>query len=130
MVVSRRVARFNRAMFNPVVRPVLAWLPGFGVVRHRGRRSGRWYRTPVSVFRQGGEHVIALTYGSGADWVGNVTAAGGCELRTRGRVVRLVEPRIVRDPAMPDVPAVVRPVLRALRVSEALHLTVAPSDEG
>ena len=39
------------------------WLPGFGVVEHAGRRSGRRYRTPVNVFRPGASYVIALTYG-------------------------------------------------------------------
>lgn len=85
MVVPRRVARFNRAVFNPVVRPLAQRLPGLGVVQHRGRRSGRAYRTPVNVFRSGGDYVIALVYGTDSDRVRSVTAAGGCELRVRGQ---------------------------------------------
>jgi hypothetical protein len=34
-------------------------------------------------------YVFALTYGPDTDWVKNVLAAGGCELRTRGRAIRL-----------------------------------------
>ena len=61
------------------------WMPGFGVIVHHGRRSGLRYQTPVNVFSAGNGYVIALTYGPETDWVKNVLAAGGCELRTRGR---------------------------------------------
>lgn len=125
MVVPNRVARFNRVVTNRLTRPFAARVPGLGLVQHRGRRSGRTYRTPVNVFSAGGDYVIALVYGSGADWVRNVTAAGGCELRVRGRQVRLAEPRIVHDDARRDVPRVVRPVLRLLGVADFLRLRPA-----
>jgi hypothetical protein len=60
MPISRRVARFNRSFANHIVGPVLTRLPGFGMVVHRGRRSGRQYRTPVKVFRRGDDYVITL----------------------------------------------------------------------
>ena len=74
--LGRRVARFNRLVTNRVTGPLAPWLPGFGIVVHTGRESGREYRTPVNVFRYQGAFVVALTYGSGADWVRNVLAAG------------------------------------------------------
>ena len=67
----------NKIALNKVTRPLLGRLPWFGVVVHRGRRSGNQYRTPVNVFpRPGGRYVVALTYGPDTDWLKNVLAAG------------------------------------------------------
>lgn len=117
------LARFNRGVTNRVTRPVAGRLPGFAIVRHRGRRTGRRYRTPVNLFRRGDSIVIALTYGPDRDWVRNVMAAGGCEVETRGRVLQLREPRLVTDTHRSLVPAPVRLVLRAIDVTHFLVLT-------
>ena len=92
---------------NRITRHIAPWTPGFGVVIHRGRRSGREYQTPVNVFAAEDGYVLALTYGPDTDWVKNVLAAGGCELRTRGRAIRLVSPRLgqVQSPADQRMPA-------------------------
>jgi deazaflavin-dependent oxidoreductase (nitroreductase family) len=97
-------------------------VPGFAIVVHAGRRSGRSYRTPVNLYRDGDGYVIALMYGADSQWVRNVLAAGGCEVETRGRLIRLVQPEIVHDPQRRCVPAPVRPILRALRVSDFMRL--------
>ncbi len=122
MALPKWLAALNRRATNHVTRPLARWLPGFGVVIHRGRRSGRVYRTPVNVFRTGDGYAIALTYGPKAEWVKNVLAAGGCELEVRGREVRLVEPRIIRDPRRRLVPPPVRAILRLVGVSYFLIL--------
>ena len=88
------LARFNRGVSNPVLRPMAARLPYFGVVLHRGRVSGRLYRTPVTTFPRGDGFVIALTYGRDVDWVKNVLASGMCGLVYRRRAVGLVGPSI------------------------------------
>jgi deazaflavin-dependent oxidoreductase (nitroreductase family) len=116
------LARFNRRVTNRVTRPLAGWLPGFAVVVHRGRRTGRRYRTPVNLFRSGPLFVIALTYGPDRDWVKNVLAAGGCVVETRGVSMRLAEPRVVTDAAATRVPRPIRPILKALGVSEFLEL--------
>lgn len=46
MPAPRWLARANRVGLNRVVRFVAPWLPGFGLLIHRGRRSGRQFRTP------------------------------------------------------------------------------------
>jgi deazaflavin-dependent oxidoreductase (nitroreductase family) len=125
MVLPKRLARFNRVATNRVARPVAGWLPGFGVVVHRGRRSGRQYRTPINIFRTSDGYVAALTYGI-TDWVRNVLAAGGCELETRGRRVALADPRLVHDPTRRDMPPVVRQVVGMIGVTDFLHLRAAP----
>ena len=122
MPIPRWVARANRVGFNRLSRHVAPWLPGFGVVVHQGRRSGRTYRTPVNVFRSADGYVLALTYGADSDWVKNVLAAGGAELRNRGRRVRVGSPRIYHDESRRSVGPVARQALRLLRVVDFLAL--------
>src|ERR671924_348945 len=50
MPLPRRLATFNRVVTNRVLGPFARYVPGFAVVSHVGRRSGRTYRTPVSLF--------------------------------------------------------------------------------
>jgi deazaflavin-dependent oxidoreductase (nitroreductase family) len=122
--LPRSIARFNRVVTNPVARLVTGRLPGFAIVEHVGRRSKRVYRSPVNLFRSGDRYVIALTYGRESQWVRNVLAAGGCEIETVGRRVRLADPEIVHDPSRAFVPAPIRPILGALRVSDFMVLSV------
>jgi deazaflavin-dependent oxidoreductase (nitroreductase family) len=122
MPLPERLARFNRVATNRVARLVAGRVPGFAIVRHVGRRSGRVHRTPVNLFRRGDRYVIALTYGPGAQWVRNVLAAGGCEVETGGGRVRLTAPEIVRDPRGTPVPRFVRPMLRLIDAPEFMLL--------
>ena len=125
MPLPRVVARFNRRVTNRLLTPLATHLPSFGVIMHRGRRTGRLYRTPVNVFPRPGGYVVALTYGRG-DWVQNVIAAGDCILETRGRFLRLKEPHLIRDEQRRIVPGSLRIVGRFGGVAEFLDLT---SDE-
>jgi deazaflavin-dependent oxidoreductase (nitroreductase family) len=128
MPLPRSIARVNRRVTNHLLGGLAQRLPGFGVVVHKGRTSGRQYRTPVNVFRRGDRYIIALTYGSNADWVRNVLADGGCTLETRGQTLRLSRPRLFHDEARSAVPAPVRLVLGIVRVHDFLELTL--DDEG
>jgi deazaflavin-dependent oxidoreductase (nitroreductase family) len=125
MPAPRWVARANKIGLNRLTRFIAPWAPGWGVVIHRGRTSGRTLRTPLFAFRRGGGYVIALTYGSGADWVRNVLAAGGCELENRRRYYELDAPRVYRDPNASDMPAFIRFVLsRIIKAPEFLSLDI------
>lgn len=110
---------------NPFTRPFAGWLPGFGILTHRGRRSGRTYRTPVNAFRRGDLFVFFLTYGSDVDWVKNVLTAGRCTLRTRGRDVALVEPELIDDPQRRLVPLPVRAGGRLMGATQFVRMRVA-----
>jgi deazaflavin-dependent oxidoreductase (nitroreductase family) len=127
MPIPRIVRQWNKAGLNRVTRHIAPWMPGLGVVVHRGRRSGRLYQTPVNVFAAEDGYVLALTYGPDTDWVKNVLAAGGCELRTRGRAVQLVSPRLFHDEARRDIRPLERQVLRVIGVADFLSLKVAPA---
>lgn len=123
MPIPLIVGRLNKAGLNRLTVHVAPWAPGMGLVVHRGRRSGRRYQTPVMVFPTDDGYVIAMTYGPGTDWTRNVLAAGGCELRTRGRSVNLTNPRVYRDETAQHIRPVERRVLRLLHLTDFLSLT-------
>jgi deazaflavin-dependent oxidoreductase (nitroreductase family) len=126
MPAPRWLARFNRHVTNRLTKLFVTRTRAFGVVVHRGRRSGRTFRTPVNVFPQRDGYVIALTYGPEADWVRNVLAAGQCELETRGRVMRLYSPRLVHDEQRRLMPPLVRAMLGIAHVHDFMVLNFAP----
>jgi deazaflavin-dependent oxidoreductase (nitroreductase family) len=113
---------------NPVLRHVAGRLPGFGIVTYSGRRSGRIYSTPLNVFRRDDRYIFFLTYGSEAQWVKNILAAGSCSLKTRGQVVQLVDPQLVTDPELRPAPFPVRLIERRVAgVTQYLTMRPAPS---
>jgi deazaflavin-dependent oxidoreductase (nitroreductase family) len=95
--MGRTIARLNKAGLNKVMRHLAPWMPGFGLMMHRGRKSGREFSTPINIFRRDGGYVVCLTYGVESDWVRNVLAAGQCSVITRRHTVRLVNPRLDHD---------------------------------
>jgi deazaflavin-dependent oxidoreductase (nitroreductase family) len=122
MPIPRFVRPFTKRLINPVTRLFAARMPGFAMVSYVGRRSGRVYRTPLNVFRRGDEYTFALTYGPDVQWVANVLAAGRCEIESAGRLTRLVEPRLIRDPTRSRMPQPVRAFLGLIGVHEFLVL--------
>lgn len=94
MRFRRRLAHFNKSVTNRV-QGQWAWLlPPWAVVLHKGRRSGREYRTPVMALLRGGQLKICVLYGTESDWVQNLLAAGGGEVVRCGRTYRFTEPRV------------------------------------
>jgi deazaflavin-dependent oxidoreductase (nitroreductase family) len=110
---------------NRITRRLAGWMPGFAIVIHVGRRSGRTYSTPVNVFRDRGRYVFALTYGPESDWVRNVLAAGGCKIKTRRQVVELRDPQRFTDPGRRLVPPPARWILGLVNVDEFMALSPA-----
>jgi deazaflavin-dependent oxidoreductase (nitroreductase family) len=131
MPFPKVITRFNRRVTNPILGRLAGRLAPFAIVVHRGRRSGREYRTPVMAFPRREGVVFALTYGPDVDWVRNVLAAGGGRMIYRGREVRLVQPRLVEAAKpLPSLPAAVRAVLRRARVHNYLLLAPEPMTAG
>ncbi|MFD1506804.1 nitroreductase family deazaflavin-dependent oxidoreductase [Georgenia yuyongxinii] len=124
--LPRWLGRANRLVLNRVMGLVAPRLPGFAVLTHVGRRSGREHSAVVNIFRAGPGYRVALTYGREADWVRNVLAAGGCWITTRGRRVELAEPRLVHDPTVAWAPPLVRELLGLLDVPDSLSFTIRP----
>ncbi len=122
---KRWVAAFNLAVTNRITSRFAARLPGFGILTHVGRKSGKVYRTPVNVFRVPEGFLIALTYGRDSEWVRNVIAAGACQLETRGVQYRLSAPTIVHDPTRRRVPIPVQIVLRLIGANDFMQLSIS-----
>ena len=124
---KRWLAKFNIAVTTES-RPMFSgWLPGFGILTHVGRRLGKVYRRPVNVFRTQNGFVIALTYSSKSEWVKNVLAAGGCELKTCGKKYQLSSPTVVHDPTRRRFPMPIRPVLMVVGADEFMQLSTSPA---
>ena len=120
---KRWLAKINIVLTNRITSLFAGWLPGFGILTHIGRKSGKVYRTPVNVFGAPNGFVIALTYSSESEWVKNVLAAGGCELKTRGKKYQLSAPSVVGDPTRRRFPIPVQVVLRIVGADEYMELS-------
>jgi deazaflavin-dependent oxidoreductase (nitroreductase family) len=95
MRMPRAVANFNRRVTNPVARVVVGRFPTQGILEHVGRKSGRRYRTPLTIFNTRDGFVILIGYGLESDWLKNVLAGGPITIRKLGRTVAVGEPRLV-----------------------------------
>ena len=95
MPLPKRLARFNLLVTNRVLGPLARRAPGFAIVSHVGRRSGRAYRTPVAARRSGDGFIIALAFGAQVDWYRNLVAAGGGTIHWRGDVYSVTAPERV-----------------------------------
>lgn len=118
MKLSRGVARFNKVVNNRV-QGLYAWLvPPWAVILHRGRRSGRTYRTPVLAFPLEGAIVVALLYGEESDWLRNLSAGHGAVVRL-GRTSELVAPpRVADTEASPELARLSAPARAYCRLAD------------
>lgn len=117
--------RFTTHLFNPATLLFFGRLPGCGILTHIGRTSGRRFRVPIFVLRRGDDYVFALTYGSESHWVKNILAAGGAEIRVRGRDLRLAEPEVFVDQTRRLMPLPYRVAGRAVHATEFLSMRAA-----
>ena len=71
MPIPQVVGQLNKVGLNRVTKRVAPWMPGLGVVVHRGRRSGKMYETPVNVFGTPDGYVLAQGFwGKGSEYDG------------------------------------------------------------
>ncbi|GAT07857.1 nitroreductase family deazaflavin-dependent oxidoreductase [Mycolicibacterium novocastrense] len=124
MQLPQWLARFNRRVTNPIQRLWAGWAPSMGILEHTGRRSGKPYRTPLTVFPTHDGVAILLTYGPDRDWLKNITAAGGGRMRRYGRTFGVRDPRVVtKAEAAPSVTGWMRPLFGLLPFDQAVLLT-------
>ena len=102
--------RFQIRYINPMLRPLSTRLPGFAVINHRGRTSGKDYETIVTAYRKGSVLAIGLAHGK-TNWVKNILAAGEADIHVARRDFHLVNPRVLPagtiDPTLPRIAQVV-----------------------
>ena len=101
-------------------------MPPYGAIRHRGRNSGRLYRTPVLAIIDGSSLIVPLAYGDGTDWLRNVLAAGGGELEFLGRRYAIVRPRVLSEAEARRYSTASRLASRLVKVMAA---ELEPADE-
>ena len=122
--VIDRARRMNRSFFaSEQLRA--ASTPGAyaGVLRHRGRKSGASYATPVSIKRHGDDFVIGIVYGRQTEWVKNVIASGSAVIELEGETHQVGQPQIVPTAEVADAfPSGDQRLNRLLRIDECLRL--------
>ncbi|HNM93689.1 MAG TPA: nitroreductase family deazaflavin-dependent oxidoreductase [Mycobacterium sp.] len=123
MQLPQWLARFNRHVTNPIQRLWAGYIPTMGILEHVGRRSGRQFRTPLTVFSTDEGVAILLTYGPDRDWLKNITAAGGGRLKRYGRTFAVADPRVMpKAEAAHHVSGLWRPIFAALPFESAVLL--------
>lgn len=120
--VTSAVRRFNRKVTNPRQMATAGTMGAYAsVIEHVGRKSGREYRTPIVAMPVGEGFAIALPYGSGADWVRNVLAAGSATLVHEGAVIPVGRAALVTTASVAaSLPSKEVRTLRRFRVDQCL----------
>ncbi|KAA0101421.1 nitroreductase family deazaflavin-dependent oxidoreductase [Mycolicibacterium sp. P1-18] len=107
MIMPVWLERFQIKYVNPLLRPLSKRMPGFAVISHRGRTSGKQYETIVTAYRKGDVLAIGLVHGK-TNWVKNVLAAGEANIHVGRKDLHLVNPRVLPvgtvDATLPRIP--------------------------
>jgi deazaflavin-dependent oxidoreductase (nitroreductase family) len=113
MTTSDRYLRpgfFTRHLFNPLLQGLTragVSVRGSHVLAVRGRKTGEWRTVPVNPLDLDGQRYLVAPRGH-TEWVRNIRAAGGGELRL-GRTVTPIRATELDDA---DKPAVIREYVR------------------
>jgi deazaflavin-dependent oxidoreductase (nitroreductase family) len=123
------VRRLNRSLTNPrVLRSAGSAGTQTSIIRHVGRTSGRTYETPVDTIPALDGVLIALPYGTRADCLRNVLAAGRATIVSGGESFDVDEPIIAAIAEVAaQIPARTLRTLRIFGVTECVHLRRTPA---
>jgi deazaflavin-dependent oxidoreductase (nitroreductase family) len=94
--------RLATRLFNPLAMRLAGTriFPLYGVLEHRGRRSGKQFRTPVVVRPTSDGFIVPMPWGESTDWYRNVRAAGGAVIRWNGRLYPVDRPEVLDTDAV------------------------------
>jgi deazaflavin-dependent oxidoreductase (nitroreductase family) len=122
---------FNKYIFNRMILTLAKSGRGpFSVVYHRGRRSGRTYRTPVLASYIGERIIIPLSYGENVDWLRNVLAQGSCHILRKNESIATANPEVIdSDAAFAILPVKRRELFERFKVEKFLCLRVVEEIE-
>jgi deazaflavin-dependent oxidoreductase (nitroreductase family) len=113
---------FNRFVLTFAGTPLM---PLYGVLEHRGRRSGRVFYIPV-VVRPAADRdgfIVPMPWGETTDWYRNVRAAGGCRIRWKNHIYALDRPELLNlDTAEAAFGGFQRNAMRRFGIKQALRL--------
>ena len=118
------IRRMNRSATNPrVMRTAGTAQTHTSVIQHISRKSGCTYETPIDTIETCSGLLIALPYGTRADWLRNVLDAGSATVVTNGERVDVNRPTIVAISDLAEsIPRRTMRMLRLFGVSQCLHL--------
>ncbi len=94
MICPPWFGRLQIKYISPLLRPLSKRMPGLGVIKHRGRTSGKDYETIVTPYRKGQVLAIGLAHGK-TNWVKNVLAAGEADIQIGKKTLHLIHPRVL-----------------------------------
>ena len=104
-------------------------MPVVGILRHRGRRSGRTYASPLGMRPDGDAFFMPLTLGENAGWYRNVIASGSATVTYLGRSYAVRDPEVVDYPAAKHAfPRYERLQFRLLGINQYLRLRMVQSE--
>src|SRR5215208_5953148 len=140
LVVFRlQVRRFNEGVFilnKRILNPMMMFLDRrhwyAAVLRHKGRRSGKEYATPVTAEPTEDGYVIPLPYGEDVDWLENIRVAGRFTIEARDGTYTVGEPEMIdRAAALRAVSPRARLMFRVFGINRFLKVrrsTEAPGE--
>jgi deazaflavin-dependent oxidoreductase (nitroreductase family) len=98
-------------------------IPIWAVVRHRGRKSGKLYSTPIAIRQTPDGFILPLPWGEGTDWCRNLRAAGGGVVRWGGADIDITDPVVIdAAAAMPFFDAYMRPIMKLIGIKKVLRV--------
>ena len=127
---ARRIVRFAARFINPLSLLIAGrrWMPVLGVLMHRGRSTGRLYKTPLGMRPLGDAFVMPLTFSEDAGWYRNTRASGSAVVRYLGREYTVVDPEVVDyAAAAPAFPRYELLQFRLVGITEYLRMRRAPA---
>jgi deazaflavin-dependent oxidoreductase (nitroreductase family) len=119
--------RATRA-FNPIGRALAGhrWFKLYGLLVHRGRGSGREYRTPLVIRPVEGGFVIPMPFGDKTQWAKNVVAAGRAQIVWNGRTYDVTSPELIDgQTAAPSFSGAQRSAIEKLGMATFMRLRQA-----
>ena len=131
--VRDEVRIFNKRVLNPAMMKLAGrrhWYAS--MLRHKGRRSGREYATPVVAVPVAGDaFIVPLPYGEGVDWLKNVLAAGRATVEAKGETCEVAEPEVIdAEAAFPLLDERHRRTWRRFGIERYLRLKKVNCDPG
>lgn len=122
--VRNAARRFHRAVGNPLqMRSAGTRGAHASVLRHRGRKTGKTYQTPVWAAPTEDGFVIGIVYGGRTDWLKNVLASRTATIVHNGETYAVDRPEILpMDSARAYFPAMTRRLQHPVHVDRCLRV--------
>ncbi|NIH80994.1 nitroreductase family deazaflavin-dependent oxidoreductase [Amycolatopsis viridis] len=105
-------------------------VPLWALVRHRGRKSGKPYQTPIAIVGATPDTVyIGLPWGRRTDWIRNLQAGGGT-LVWKGQTFAVAEPVFAgKDEVLAKTSGLRHRIAQRWPLEDYLRLTLRPAGQ-